>query len=173
MRSLRAALAACCLLPVAACAQSDVPRARAVEQSSATCTIARISDGDTVRCRDGLRVRLLLIDSPERDQRPFGEAAARQLATLIPAGSVVRLEYDVRRQDQYGRTLAYVFTREGRFVNEEMLRTGFAVVTVYPPNVKHVDRLRAVADSARQQRRGLWASSGFACLPRDRRARRC
>lgn len=149
----------------------DVPAARAGNQP--TCTVERITDGDTIRCRGGLRVRLLLIDTPERNQPPFGQAAARHLAQLIPVGSTVRLEFDVRQHDQYRRTLAYVFTRDGRMVNEEMLRAGFAVVVVYPPNVKHVDRFRSVADSARVAKRGLWAGPAFQCLPRDRRAKRC
>lgn len=137
------------------------------------CVVERVVDGDTIRCRGGLRVRLLLIDTPERSQRPFGPEATAALKRLLPVGSAARLELDVQAHDRYGRTLAYVYTSRGLMVNEELVRTGFAVVLVYPPNVRYVDRLRAAAAEAQRARRGLWARSGFECLPKDHRARRC
>ena len=141
--------------------------------ATSDCVIARISDGDTIRCDGGLRVRLLLIDSPERSQRPFGQAAALELGRLLPVGSRVRLETDVRALDRYGRTLAYVYDAKGRLVNEEMLLAGYAVVAVYPPNVKHVERFRAAARQAQRARRGLWATTAFECLPANHRMKRC
>ncbi len=44
-----------------------------------------------------------------------------------------------------------------------MVRQGFAVPLVVPPNVRHVDEIRAAADSARTARLGLWAVDAFAC----------
>jgi endonuclease YncB( thermonuclease family) len=41
------------------------------------------------------------------------------------------------------------------------------------PNVKYVDRFRAVSDSAKEARVGLWSGSAFECLPADSRAGRC
>ncbi|MCZ8203385.1 thermonuclease family protein [Gemmatimonas sp.] len=137
-----------------------------------SCRITRIVDGDTVDC-DEQRIRLLLIDTPERNQPPFGAQAAAALAQLIPVGSVVRLEFDVRRTDRYGRTLAYLHTERGVFVNEALTRAGYAVPLVYPPNVRHVERIRAAAEQARVARAGLWSVDGFACLPADARAGRC
>lgn len=141
-------------------------------EAQATCRITRIVDGDTVDC-DAQRIRLLLIDTPERDQPPFGAQAAAALTQLIPVGSTVRLEFDVRRTDRYGRTLAYLYTERGVFVNEALTRAGYAVPAVYPPNVRHVERIRAAADQARAARAGLWSVDGFACLPADARAGRC
>jgi micrococcal nuclease len=137
-----------------------------------TCRITRIVDGDTVDC-DAQRIRLLLIDTPERNQPPFGAQAAAALAQLLPVGSTVRLEYDVRRTDRYGRTLAYLHTEGGVFVNEALVRAGYAVPVVYPPNVRHVERIRAAAEQAKAARAGLWSVDGFACPPRDARAGRC
>jgi len=61
-----------------------------------------VVDGDTIRCADGTRVRLLQIDAPEMDQGPFGRAAGAFLEALTPPGRVVRLETDVERRDRYG-----------------------------------------------------------------------
>lgn len=138
-----------------------------------TCIVQRVTDGDTFACADGRRVRLLLIDAPELSQPPFGHRARLELAALLPLDSRVRLELDVQRQDRYGRTLAYVWLADGRMANAEMVRSGYALVSVYPPNVQHVERMRAAADSARADRRGLWNTSAFECTPAEHRAGRC
>jgi micrococcal nuclease len=137
------------------------------------CRVARVSDGDTLRCVGGEVVRLLMIDAPENSQPPYGAVAGAALRALTPPGSVVRLETDVRAVDRYHRTLAYVWLPDGRMANEEMARKGYAVALVYPPNVRHVERIRAAVVEAREARRGLWERDAFECLPRDHRAHRC
>lgn len=139
---------------------------------TAVCTIRRIVDGDTVQCDPIGRVRLIGIDSPEENQRPFGQAAADALAAMIPLGTEVRLEEDVGRLDRYGRVLGYLW-HDGAMVNWRMIREGWAVVLTYPPNVQYVDRFTAAQQAARGESRGLWAEGGFECLPRDRRRDRC
>lgn len=138
------------------------------------CTVARIVDGDTVDCAESARnARLILIDAPELDQGDFGGAARSALSTLLPVGSRARVEFDVERQDRYQRDLVYLYLPDGRMVNEEMARLGYVVVSTYPPNVRHVDRMRAAAEEARRSRRGLWSGSAFECRPADFRAGRC
>lgn len=136
------------------------------------CVIERVVDGDTIVCSDE-RIRLLLIDAPESDQPDLGLRARLALEELIPAGTPVALELDVERRDRYGRLLAYLYTADGAMVNERIVRRGYAVVSVYPPNVRYVDRLRAAAVAAREAGAGLWAGSGFECRPRDFRRGRC
>jgi micrococcal nuclease len=146
---------------------------------AAACVVERVVDGDTFVClpelrsgAGGERVRLLLIDTPELAQRPFGAAARDTAAALLPPGTRVRLELDVSARDRFGRLLAYVWV-DSVMVNRELVRRGMAVVAVYPPNVRHVDALRAAADSARSERRGLLSGSAFDCAPADYRAGRC
>jgi micrococcal nuclease len=119
------------------------------------------------------RVRLLLIDAPELSDGTLGRSARAQLAALMPVGTKVLAETDVRVTDQFGRELAYLFLANGAMVNEQMARTGYATALVYPPNVKYVERIRAAVAEARKLRRGLWATGGFNCPPRDYRAGRC
>lgn len=140
---------------------------------AATCVVARVIDGDTFVCDGGERVRLLLIDAPELDQGPYGARSRDALIRLIPAGVEVGLEIDVQERDRYRRLLAYVYGPGGLMANEELLRQGYAVVAVYPPNVKYVDRFRRVQEAARTARVGLWSGSAFDCLPADHRAGRC
>jgi endonuclease YncB( thermonuclease family) len=147
--------------------------AAAAIQGRVSCRVQRVVDGDTIWCAGGRKVRLLLIDAPERNQPPFGRQATNALKQLLPIGTTTQLEYDVERRDRYGRDLAYVHLSDGRIANEELLRAGFAVVSVHQPNIRHVDRFRAAATEAREGRRGLWERSGFDCLPSDHRRRRC
>lgn len=138
-----------------------------------SCTVRSVTDGDTFACTDGRRVRLLLLDAPEINQPPYGHEARKELARMLTLGSVVHLEYDLEKQDRYGRALAYVHLPDGRMANEEMVRAGYAVVSVYPPNVQYVERMRAAARAAQEARRGLWATPAFECQPADFRAGRC
>jgi micrococcal nuclease len=137
------------------------------------CTIARVVDGDTVECAGGTRVRLLLIDAPERDQGPYGATATRALRALVPVGTRAALELDIQQRDRYGRLLAYVYAPDGRMANEEMVRGGYALLSTYPPNIRHVDRMRAALEEAKAARRGLWSTSAFECTPARHRRRAC
>ena len=167
------------LLSAAGCERkSGVAPRRTATSPGATpgvdsCVVHSVTDGDTVRCADGRRIRLLLIDAPERSQPPFGARSRDALLALAPPGTPLRVELDVRATDQYQRTLAYLWHPDGRMVNREMVRGGWAVVLVYPPNLRHVDRLRAAADSARREQRGLHAADGFRCEPVEHRRKEC
>lgn len=135
------------------------------------CIVAALADGDSFRCRDGRRVRLLGVDAPENDQ-PAGAAARASLGRLMPPGTSVRLETDVQPRDRFGRVLAYAW-RGDRMVNEQQLRAGMAMLLTYAPNVRHVARLRAAQQAAREAKAGLWGTGGFTCTPREHRRGRC
>lgn len=137
-----------------------------------SCTVAHVSDGDSFRCRDGRRVRLIGIDSPESQQQPYGARAREALLASLPVGASVRLEEDVVTRDQYGRQLAYVWAGS-TLVNELMVRNGWAVLYTVSPNIKYVDRLTRAQNEARAGGAGLWSQRGFACVPSDFRRKRC
>jgi micrococcal nuclease len=136
------------------------------------CTVSRVVDGDTFYCTDGVRVRLIGIDAPERAQGGAAREAASALRRRLPAGARVRLEQDVTPRDRYGRLLAYVWAGDS-LVNEALLREGWAFLLTVPPNVKYVQRFEQAQQAARANRAGLWREPGLACSPREWRARRC
>jgi len=86
-----------------------------------------------------------------------GALAKTKLEELLAMGTVVQLELDVENRDRYGRALAYV-RHANVFVNREMARSGMAAVSIYPPNVKQVEVIRAAVDSARASRRNVSSS---------------
>jgi micrococcal nuclease len=140
--------------------------------SEERCVVSRVVDGDTFYCRDGRKVRLAGVDSPEREQHPFGGEAREALLQLLPPGTAVVLQRDVALTDRYGRVLAYVWIGP-TLVNESMVRNGWAVLYTVPPNIKYAERLEQAQKEARTGGKGLWAQRAFDCLPSDFRRKRC
>jgi micrococcal nuclease len=66
------------------------------------------------------------------------------------SGKTVRLEFDVRRRDQYGRLLAYVYLEDGTFVNATLVEQGYGQVMTVPPNVRHQDLFLKLQREARE-----------------------
>ena len=123
-------------------------------------TVKRVNDGDTVQLTDGRRVRYIGVNAPEINHErntaePFGfEARARNIELL--GSRRIRLEFDIERFDDYGRTLAYVFLPDGSMVNEKLLQSGLAYCLYWMPNVKYEARLLQAQRQAMQNRCGMW-----------------
>ena len=130
--------------------------------------VTRVVDGDTFWVDDGTphgrKIRLIGLDAPEtrksatKDIGYYGKESKVYLKQML-AGKKVRLEYDVARYDQYGRTLAYAFLEDGTFVNAELLKGGYAVVLTIPPNVRYADEFLRLQRKARRQDIGLWGGN--------------
>lgn len=139
--------------------------------------LTNVVDGDTVVLRFGdrqeERVRLLGIDTPEtvdptRPVQCFGHEAAVYLDELLPPGTNVIVERDVEARDRFGRLLVYLYrASDDLFVNAEMLRSGFADLSIFEPNSTYRDALTVAATSARTANVGLWESCGGPDVPLD------
>ena len=130
--------------------------------------VTRVVDGDTIEIEGGQKVRYIGIDTPEvADPRKpvqcFGKEASNKNKDLVE-GKRVRLEKDVSETDKYGRLLRYVYSGN-IFVNELLVREGYAFSSTYPPDVKYQDLFNKAEKEAREANRGLWGSCGFARLP--------
>ena len=100
-----------------------------------------------------------IIEEPVSPSTPIEDQAFEFVRTLLQKQHV-RLELDTEARDEDFTTLAYVFvvkkgTNQEIFVNEEILRQGFANLSIHPPNTKYADKLRAAYQEAREQKRGL------------------
>jgi micrococcal nuclease len=128
-------------------------------------TVIRVVDGDTivVRLGDGREehVRYIGIDTPEsvKPGTPvecFAKEASDANARLVE-GRRVRLVRDVSERDRFGRILAYVYRdSDDLFVNEALVRGGYALAKEYRPDTRFATRLAAVMDEARSAAKGLW-----------------
>ncbi len=69
--------------------------------------VKEVSDGDTFELKNGVGVRMIGINAPDRGDGRF-DASRNQLVQLID-GKKVYLEYDRYQDDKYGRILAWVW----------------------------------------------------------------
>ena len=127
--------------------------------------VERVSDGDTLRLKDGRSVRLIGINAPETGKKgqpaePFADAARKRLQALV-AGSDGRVGLLVGQQpqDRYGRTLAHVFGADGSNLEARLLADGLGYQVAIAPNVALLDCQQAAERSARVAGLGLWRQS--------------
>ena len=123
--------------------------------SSASGKVVGVSDGDTItvlKDNKPIKVRLSGVDCPESHQA-FG-AAAKKFTSDQCFGAVVKVnDYG---KDRYGRAIAEVILPDGRSLNRELIKAGYA--WHYKQYSK--DRsLTALEAEARNERRGLWADA--------------
>lgn len=127
--------------------------------------VTKVVDGDTIEVSTGQTVRLIGIDTPETvdPRRPvgcFGKEASNETKSLL-SGKEVILQKDISGTDRYKRLLRYVYLplEDGKllFVNDYLVRAGFAKVYTYPPDVKFNEQFRQAEVEARDKKLGLWA----------------
>ncbi len=124
-------------------------------------TVIRIIDGDTIEISDGRKVRYIGVDTPEtHDPRTklecYGKEATEKNRELV-AGQEVILVRDISDTDQFGRLLRYVYKGDV-FVNDTLVKEGFARASRYPPDVRFAELFRDSEREARENARGLWGS---------------
>ena len=94
----------------------------------------------------------------KQDVRTIQEMGKRayEFTRNLAEGKQVSLEFDVEKYDKYGRLLAYVYLKDGTFVNAEIVRQGYASLMTIPPNVKYADLFRKLYQQALDSHLGLW-----------------
>jgi len=114
--------------------------------------VVKVVDGDTFDLLTGeekMRVRLFGIDAPERGQA-FNVRAKEFTAGLI-ADKEVRVV--IRNKDRYGRFVCDVYLADGKYLNAEIVRAGYAWHFTRYSNDKQLAELQV---EARENKRGLW-----------------
>ena len=141
--------------------------------------LTRIIDGDVIQALYGereKRIRLIGIDAPEsrvnrkakkdkyadmseHDIETFiemGREAKAYVNGLVKRGDMITLEFDLQEMDKYGRLLCYVYLSNGKMLNEEIVKAGYANVMTIPPNVKYKERFLEAYREAEENKMGLW-----------------
>jgi micrococcal nuclease len=140
--------------------------------------VLQVVDGDTLKIAHQNRIekiRLIGIDTPESRVNPkakkdaarnqedvkkiisLGQEATRYVKSLVKPGDTIRIEFDRQIRDKYGRLLGYVYLPNGKMLNEEIVKAGYANLMTYPPNVKYEERFLKAYQEARGNNRGLWS----------------
>jgi micrococcal nuclease len=135
---------------------------RAEPRERATVRVTKHTDGDTLWLSGIGKVRLIGVDTPEvyGGVECYGREASAFVERTVPLGSEVRYRLGVDERDHYGRALAYVWLRDGRFLNRLLVANGFAQPLTVPPNVEYEDVFVQAARHAREAGRGLWRRPG-------------
>ena len=96
-------------------------------------------------------MRLIGVDTPEvyGGVECYGREASAFVERTVPLGSEVRYRLGVEERDRYGRALAYVWLRDGRFLNRLLVARGYAQPMTVPPNVEYEDAFVRAAACAR------------------------
>jgi len=137
------------------CADND-------QEESYLIKVTRVISGDTIELEDGRIVRYIGIDAPEttyldKPAEHYGPEATEYNKELV-LNQLIHLEYDVVTKDESGRTLAYVYTEDGTFVNAELVYKGYARVSLNKQKLmKHISSFLEFQDIARANMRGMWS----------------
>src|SRR3989338_2025448 len=127
--------------------------------------VVKVIYGDTIKIETGQTVRYIGIDTPElhhpkKKLECFGKEARDKNKELVER-KFVRLEKDISETDRYWRLLRYVYvpttaSPSGEFVNDFLVREGYAYAATFPPDVKYSDHFRNLEIQARENNGGLW-----------------
>jgi len=160
MAGVAALPAVACTLAWGAGAASTPPSAG----GRATAVVTSDVDGDTIHVRVADRdekVRFIGVDTPEvawygHHGECFGPEAALYTRHRL-VGRSVRLVFDVRLRDPYGRLLAYVYVGRELF-NRTLVRLGYAANDPVPPDTRMERVFAADEAAARSRGSGLWTA---------------
>lgn len=144
----------------------EFPQTQEENSASESAQVTRVVDGDTIEVKTSqgtFKVRYIGIDTPETvDPRRavgcFGHEASQENKRLVE-GKIVYLEKDISETDKYGRLLRFVYLpteKETIFINDYLVRQGYAKVSTFPPDVKFATEFLEVQREAQLYKRGLW-----------------
>jgi endonuclease YncB( thermonuclease family) len=94
--------------------------------------VTRVIDGDTFVLSNGEKVRLICVNTPEKEEDGYGEAT--DFLNSLILGKKVKMERDVSNRDKYGRLLRYVYL-EDLFVNKEIVSQGYGIIYPVEPDI--------------------------------------
>jgi len=144
---------------------TPIPTKLIASQSGELATVQRVVDGDTIELSDGRKVRYIGINTPElassiKSVQCFANEA-KEINKKLVEGKTIAMKKDISETDKYKRLLRYVWIPSASsgqviFVNEYLVREGYAHQATYPPDVTHAELFKKAAEEARLENKGLW-----------------
>jgi micrococcal nuclease len=119
--------------------------------------VKRNVSGELIKLSTGEKVRYIGVDAPADGEFFFEEC--RQANKKLVDQKSITIEYDARRKDGNGDLLGYVYAGDV-FVNAQLLKNGFGIAYIVPPNQKYAGLFISLQKDARKNRRGIWAFEG-------------
>lgn len=137
-------------------------------------TVAVVMDGDSLRLEGGRSdVRLVGLQAPKEPKGrkgfkkwPLADDAKAALEELVK-GHKITLRLAANPKDRNGRILAYAVRDDGLWIQEEMLRRGYARVYTFADNRQFAAEMFAAERAARAKHAGIWADASYAVRAPD------
>lgn len=131
--------------------------------------IGAVHDGDTIRFKDGaVDIRLVGLQAPKLPQGrrnptawPMADESRAALRAMLE-GHDITLRLPTTPKDRNGRILAHLIREDGLWIQENMLKEGWARVYTFPDNRLFARELYTAEATARTARRGLWSHPSYA-----------
>jgi micrococcal nuclease len=121
--------------------------------STTTAKVIQVTDGDTLKTNTPQTLRLLGINTPEKNQ-PFYQEAKDFLLGQVQNKTI---QIESHGPDKYKRTLAYIFL-EDQNINTQILSNGLATLYYYDKD-SHYNELKEAEEFARLNNLGIWKKS--------------
>ncbi len=127
-------------------------------------SVVGIVSGDTViiQLKSSVeRIRLASVETPA-SSNPSGPnqclkaQATSALRQLLPDGKAIKIEYDGKAADRFGRKPAAVFLDDGTFVNAQIAREGLGVAMASSRSSNFLNRVTAAQRRAFDSHRGFF-----------------
>jgi micrococcal nuclease len=135
--------------------------------------VVRVIDGDTIEIENKIKIRLLGIDAPEKDECYFDES--KSFLKELLAGEDINLEKDLTGKDRYDRLLRYVILpaedieEDDILVNRLLLEKGLAVTLAIAPDNRYRDLFSSAQEKAKKDKIGLWGECDYETKDEDLR----
>ena len=130
--------------------------------SDASVEVSYTYDGDTIKLKDGNKLRLIGINTPEigheaQPDEPGAQYARQRLQTIISASNnQIFLLIGNDRRDRYQRILAHIYNLQGANITETLLREGLGYAVYMSPNLTNMECYSQAERQARTAGRGIW-----------------
>ncbi len=146
------------LFPLAVQAAPLCPASHIDEQVQ----VRYVHDGDTLTLKNGEKVRLIGIDTPElarkgRPNQAFAIQARDRLRQIVAvSNNKISLKLDAEKRDRYGRLLAHLYSQDGTSLSAQLLQDGLATLFAVPPNLDGLDCYSRAEKQAQAANKHLW-----------------
>ncbi len=134
--------------------------------SDESFTVSRVHNGKSFTVKSGEKTRLASIQVPnirethgrKRPGEPMGTQSHQALIDLIQ-NQEITLEYGPQKQDRKGRLIGIIRLKDGRSVQEEMIKQGWAITYPFPDLRKPLPKWLKLEEQARKAKKGIWQNS--------------
>jgi micrococcal nuclease len=117
-------------------------------------TVNKVYSGNRIKTQSGAKVQYIGLDAPG-EARFFYDECKRANKDLVDKKEI-SIEFDIKKRDEDKVILGYIYAGDV-FVNARLLKNGFALAYIQPPNQKYAGLFITLQKEARKQRTGIWA----------------